>query len=129
MRGLGVALAFSLLLVVAGCGKAETKPATESTRPTESTQPSESTRPSAQEIANSLLTVGDDPSTSYTAKEADCIAQILVGSDISDEVLQKIAAGEKGFEQSEEDKTSYRKLVRNISACLVDSLPAPSRTS
>ncbi len=114
MRAFGVALVLSLLLVVSACGEEES--------PAGAT----ASRPSLEAITASLLKVGDDPETSYTADEAACIARILVASDLSDSALAGIARGVPGFEQSEEDKTRYRALVPEISACLVGSLPAPS---
>lgn len=115
MRGTGAALAFGVLLTVSGCG-GEASPA-----PT-----AVSARPSVDAIVAALLEVGDDAETSYTPQEADCIARILVASDLSDDALQGVAEGVPGFEQSEADKSAYRKLVPEISGCLVGSLPPPS---
>ncbi len=115
MRGIGVALAGGLLLAVYGCG-GEASPA-----PT-----AVSARPSVGAIAAALLEVGDDAATSYTGQEADCIARILVASELSDDALQGVAEGVPGFEQSEADKIAYREVVPEISSCLVGSLPAPS---
>lgn len=116
MRAVGVALVLGVLLLVSGCGEEEDAAG------------STAARPSVEAITASLLKVGDDPETSYTADEADCIAEILVASDLSDSALTGIAAGKPGFEKSEEDDTRYRALVPKISACLVGSLPKPSRT-
>lgn len=116
MRAFGVALVLSALVALAGCGGAQAPAA------------SDDPRPSAELIEAALLAVGDDPDTSYTPAEAGCIARILVASDLSDDALQGIAAGVPGFEQSEADKTRYRELLPDVTACLVDSLPAPSRT-
>lgn len=117
MRVIGATLAFGLLVAVSGCGGDQA-----------ADPPAVAARPSVAVIAASLLEVGDDPSTSYTPSEADCIAKILVASELSDDALRGVARGVPGFDQSAADQTVYRGLVREISSCLVGSLPAPSRS-
>lgn len=112
MRGFVTAQAVGLLLVLAGCG-GDAEPASEG-------------RPTVAAIAAALAAVGGEDDPSYTAQEADCIATILVDSELSDSALRGLAGGVPGFEQSEADTTVYRGLVREISTCLVGSLPAPS---
>ena len=118
MRGTGVALVCCVLLMVAGCGGSS-----DEDMDADTTQ-----RPTVAAIAETLRGVSDDPETAYTPAEADCIAEILVASDLSDSALAGIAAGKPGFEKSAEDDDRYRALVPKISACLVNSLPKPSQT-
>lgn len=114
MRGTGLALTCCALLALAGCGSSPDADAGE--------------RPTVAAIAETLRGVSDDPETAYTPQEADCIAKILVDSDLSDSALTGIAAGKPGFEKSDEDDARYRALVPQISACLVSSLPSPKQT-
>lgn len=112
MRAFVTALAFGSLLVLAGCG--------------EDAEPASEGRPAVATIAAALAAVGGDDDPSYTAQEAECIATILVDSELSDSALRGLAGGVPGFEQSEADATVYRGLIREISTCLVGSLPPPS---
>jgi hypothetical protein len=107
MRRFGALLAMSVLLVATGCGG--------------------SGRPSVNEVSKALQKGGKDSilgaaSSKIGDKAANCVAQTLVDSKLSDEALQAIVDGEKNFKPTKADTTAASAVSAKMVKCVSTGL-------
>lgn len=111
MHKFGAALAAGALLLVSACGSDDDNGG----------------RPSADDISQALQegTSGADLGLSEDLSEeaADCIADVLVDSDVSDKALQSIIDGDKSYKLSKKDEAALTPTVPELTQCLEDVLP------
>jgi hypothetical protein len=72
-----------------------------------------SDRPSQGDVSKAI----QKTDSSYTKKQADCAAKILVDSDISDKGLKAIADDDKKFKPGAADKKVQAKVTPAIAKC------------
>lgn len=106
MRKFGAALALGVLLVTAGCG---------------------SSRPSVDEVSAALQKGGKDSvlgeaGANLKEKAADCMAEALVDSKISDEALQALVDGDKKYKGSTADSKAAEAISAKMVKCISEDL-------
>ncbi|MCW2785624.1 MAG: hypothetical protein JWP74_2141 [Marmoricola sp.] len=113
-RGCGVALVIGMLLVPTACGKDDVDAAKKSVA--ESIP-----RPSSPEVADSLVTAGKKVFGSkkkFTKSQAECVADVVQRSDLSNKALQQVATDPTAFNPTGKDADVIEKLADPIRACL-----------
>jgi hypothetical protein len=105
LRGLGAALTLTLglLLVTSAC--------------------SGTSRPSQSDVSQALQKGADNSvlgsrASTVSKKAADCIAKVLVGSNISDRALQAIVDGTKNYRPTKQDEAAAVGISSKIVKCL-----------
>jgi hypothetical protein len=108
MRKYGAALVLGVLLVTSAC--------------------SSGSRASEGEVSHALQKGGTkggilgDSGADVTKKAADCIAKVLVASDISNRALQAIVDGSKTYKPTQADTLAATKVAPKIVKCLPSGL-------
>lgn len=107
MRKFGAALACAMLLATSACGGGG--------------------RPSTDDVAKALLKGGEDSvlgsvSARLDQKTADCIAQALVESKISDNGLRALVDGDKDFKGSKQDEAALTAAAGEMTTCMTAAL-------
>jgi hypothetical protein len=81
-------------------------------------------RPSADEIAD-VLTEGTEElgGVAVPQEQADCIADVFVNSDLSDEALRAMVEGDEDYEATDEDQAALTDLMADpaVTECVVPS--------
>lgn len=72
-------------------------------------------RPSKDDIVKGI-TKGSDGAMSD--KQADCAAEVIVDSDLSDEAVQALADGDTKYKASKDDQKQQDKLIEKLTTCL-----------
>lgn len=72
-------------------------------------------RPSQDEIADGISGTGDVPSD-----VADCMAEVVHDSDLSDEAVQAIADGDEDYEPSGDDEQASEDVAGEFLECAGD---------
>jgi hypothetical protein len=122
MRKFGAALAMGLLLVAtSACGG-------------DGDGGGGGDRPSADEVSAALTKGGEDGLLGSAASQiddeaADCIAEALVESDISDKALKALIAGDKDFKPSAADQKAITPVTSEMMKCMSSSGPTDVPTS
>jgi hypothetical protein len=80
-------------------------------------------RPSADDIAKALKDSGNPAGAAFGSSGAaddaiDCIAKVLHDSDLSDDALQALVDGDKGFEGNKDDQAAVAKLTPEFAKCV-----------
>ncbi len=105
MRSVGTALLAAVLLSSAACGGT-----------------SDANRPSMDQVSQALRSGGKGSlvpsSVTLTKKAADCVAQGLVYSKISDRALKALVDGDTKFTPSAADETVLKSLDQQLIACV-----------
>lgn len=109
MRKLGAALAVGVLLVATACGSG-----------------GGDDRPSVGDVSKALRKAGDGSLLGTAAskldeKAADCVAKVLVDSEISDEGLQAIIDGDADYKASEADEAAVASIASKMVGCVPSS--------
>lgn len=104
MRRIGAAIALSVLLVTSACGSGDS-------------------RPSQDDLSKALRSGGDNSvlgkaSSDVSKKAADCIAKVLVDSNISDRALKAIIESRKDYLPSKRDQAAAVAVSSKIVKCL-----------
>lgn len=75
-------------------------------------------RPSKADVKEALTSKDNVFGAKIPSKTADCIADALVDSDVSDKTLQAIVDGDKKYKGSDEDKKSLDGLQSDLTKCV-----------
>ena len=75
-------------------------------------------RPSKDEVKSALTSKDNVFGAKIPAKTADCIADALVDSDVSDKTLKAIVDGDKKYKGSDEDKDALNGLQSDLTKCV-----------
>lgn len=105
MRIVGAALVTAVLLASTACGST-----------------SDANRPSIDQVSQALRAKGDGSlvptSVTLTKKAADCVAQGLVYSKLSDRALKALVDQDKNFAPSAADKSVLKSLDQRLISCV-----------
>lgn len=79
-------------------------------------------RPSRSEVADAIESgtsvLGKEATvTGFTDAQRDCVAKVLVDSDLSDDALRAFVKGDEGFEGTEQDRTVLSGLGTDVAQC------------
>lgn len=104
MRRYGAAVILGALLVTSACGGDED-------------------RPSVEEVSTALRKGGDDSilgaaGANLDKKAADCIAEVLVESKVSDTTLDKVVGAEGDYKPSKSDEAALAKVGPKLVECV-----------
>lgn len=77
-------------------------------------------RPSVDELSDTLQDVG------ASEEEADCVAEVMYESDISDEGLQAIADQDEDYEPSQSDEEAAEAAQGDALECVAGDMEIPS---
>lgn len=115
MRSFGAALAAGALLFATACGGGDDG------------------RPSSDEISQALQkgTSAEDLGLAQDLPDdaADCIADVLVDSKLSDRALRSIVDQDEDYKLSEKDEAALTPMVERLTTCLKDVLPSGTPSS
>lgn len=75
-------------------------------------------RPSADELSKALTSDDSVFGTALDKKQADCAAEKLVDSDLSDDTLQAIVDGDEDYESSDEESDKLTDVYSDLSECV-----------
>ena len=75
-------------------------------------------RPSKDEVKSALTSKDNVFGAKIPAKTADCIADALVDSDVSDKTLKAIVDGDKKYKGSDDDKDALNGLQSDLTKCV-----------
>lgn len=116
MRSFGAALAAGALLFATACGGGD-----------------EDGRPSADDISQALQegTSAEELGLAQDLPDdaADCIADVLVDSELSDRALRSIVDQDEDYKLSEKDEAALTPMVEKLTTCLKDVLPSGTPSS
>lgn len=74
-------------------------------------------RPSKAEVKKSLTSKDSVFGSTIPAEAADCVAGVLVDSDLSDETLNAMVEGDKDYKGSDDDKKALAGLTTEFGKC------------
>lgn len=109
MRELGAALAATVLLLASGCGGGDDRPSVDAI---------------SQALQDGTSAEELRLSAELPDEAADCIAQALVDSKISDEALTSIVEGDDDYTLTSKDEAALAPLTAELSECLKGLVPA-----
>jgi len=72
-------------------------------------------RPSKSELTDQIVKSSDG---ALTKKQADCAAEAILDSDLSDEAIKAVAEGDNDFEPSKDDEKAQGDATTAITKCL-----------
>lgn len=75
-------------------------------------------RPTKAEVKKSLTSKDSVFGTTVPSEAADCVAGILVDSDLSDKTLNAMVEGDKDYEGSDDDKKALTSLTTEFGKCV-----------
>lgn len=75
-------------------------------------------RPSTSELSKTLSSKDNAIGTALPKKQADCFADLLVKSDVSDKALRALADGDKNFKGTKDDQTALKDVTSKASSCV-----------
>jgi hypothetical protein len=133
MRRFGAALVVAMLLFAGACGGDDEKPSSgdKGGKDQVTATPSKD-RPTVTAVSraltegkNSLLGPVADQIDDETAR---CIAQALVDSDLTDQALKALVAGDKSYKPSPEDEKALDPVSTQMVQCIQSSVPTDAPT-
>jgi hypothetical protein len=74
-------------------------------------------RPTKAEVQKSLTSKDSVFGSTVPEKAADCVAGVLVDSDLSDKALKAIVDGDKGYDGSDKDQKALSGMTTDIGKC------------
>lgn len=75
-------------------------------------------RPSAGELSDALTSEDSVFGTAFPERSADCVAEVLVDSDLSDDTLNAIVEGDEEYEGDSDEQAALQGLSGDIAECL-----------
>jgi hypothetical protein len=126
-RRVGAGLVTCLLLAATACGgSGGSGDKASSSAPDKASSSASSSRPSVDDLSKSLRKGAAGSSGSYTKAQADCLAGVLVKSDVSDKALQAIAKLDTKFKETKKDDTALNAVVGDLQKCGPTASPSGS---
>lgn len=75
-------------------------------------------RPTKAEVKKSLTSKDSVFGTTIPAEAADCVAGVLVDSDLSDKTLNAMVEGDKDYKGSDDDQKALTGLTAEFGKCV-----------
>lgn len=82
-------------------------------------------RPSTDDVAAQIKKSANG---AITDKQADCAAKAIVDSDLSDEAVKAVAAGDTKYKPSAQDTKAQGDIATSIGKCVTGAVPQPTAT-
>ena len=71
-------------------------------------------KPSKEDLSKSFVKTGDGQ---ITKKQADCLAEVILDSDISQEGLEALEKGDEDFKPSKADDKAQKDVADELAKC------------
>jgi hypothetical protein len=75
-------------------------------------------RPSKDELAKQLTSKDNGLGAALTKKQANCVAQAILDSKISDEGMKALAKGDKDYKPSKADIKAQADVTDDVTKCV-----------
>jgi hypothetical protein len=85
-------------------------------------------RPTKDEVKSAITSEDSVFGTAIPAKNADCVADVLVDSDVSDKTLKAIVDNDKDFKGTKDDEKALTAVQGDLAKCVTPATPDASET-
>ncbi|MCD9198549.1 hypothetical protein [Aeromicrobium wangtongii] len=89
---------------------------------------SDDNRPTKAEVKTAITSEDSVFGTAIPEESADCVAGVLVDSDVSDKTLKAIVESDDDYKGSKDDEKALTGLSDEFAKCVTTKTPAPDAT-